>query len=124
MHAVFELIDVNCDGTVSKLELINAMNQKPDVEKFIVPDHIPVMDREWSFDAIDAIFEAMAQGNKRISYADFSRYFCKLHATTKPPLRRWPTSLALLERSQKRVFIIGPGFGRMINPQQTRMVEE
>jgi len=117
---IFNRIDADGSGSISKLEFVAAMQQDPAVDEFVLPgvDSSQVMNDEWSFNAVDAAFEAIAGGKKRIDFCDFERYFHKAIACASPVTRR------VSDRSSRRVLIIGPGFGREMNPYQGRLIEE
>lgn len=119
MLEIFNLIDADNSGSISKLELVAAMQNNPSVDEFLMPgvDSSRIMDDENLFEKIDGLFEAIAGGKKRFTYSDFEKYFRKavVAATPRPPSNQ--------NRSSTRVFIIGPGFGNQINPRQSRMVE-
>lgn len=123
MRETFDLIDADKSGSVSKLELIAAVQQNQAVDDFILPgwDSSGVMSDEAHFDRVDAVFEAIAGGRKRFCFTDFERYFGKVGA--KPRLRTKTTDFRN-QREMKRVFIIGPGFGRELNPAQGKMLEQ
>lgn len=116
---IFNLIDADGNGHVSKLELIAAMQSNSAVDQFLTPgvDCSTVMDDESMFERVDALFEAIAGGKKRISYNDFEKYYRKAVFAAAPR----PHSSS--KRSTTRIFIIGPGFGNQINPKQSQMVE-
>jgi len=122
MREIFDLIDADKSGSVSKLELIAAVQQNTDVDNFILPglDSSSVMSDEAHFDRVNAVFEAIAGGRKRFCFTDFERYYGKMGAKARP---RAKTLDMTNMRSLKRVFIIGPGFGRELNPQQSKMLE-
>jgi len=120
IREIFNRIDVDGSGSISKLEFVAAMQQDPAVDEFVLPgvDSSQVMNDEWSFNTVDAAFEAIAGGKKRIDYYEFERYFHKVAVCGSPITRR------ASDRSSRRVLIIGPGFGREMNPYQGRLVEE
>jgi len=120
IRGIFDRIDADGSGSISKLEFVAAMQQDSTVDEFVLPgvDSSQVMNDEWSFNAVDAAFEAIAGGKKRIDYTDFERYFRKAVACASPVAR------AGMDRSARRVLIIGPGFGRALNPQQGRLIEQ
>lgn len=119
MLDIFNLIDADGDGSISKLELVAAMQNNKGVDEFMTPgvDSSTVMDDESMFEKVDALFEAIAGGKKRITYSDFSKYFRKAVKSAKP---RPPSNT---NRPATKIFIIGPGFGNQINPRQSQMIE-
>lgn len=120
IRTIFNRIDADGSGSISKLEFVAAMQQDAEVDEFVLPgvDSSQVMNDEWSFNAVDAAFEAIAGGKKRIEYSDFERYFHTTIACASPVAR------AVSDRTMRRIFIIGPGFGREMNPYQGRLIEE
>lgn len=118
VREIFDLIDADGNGSISKLELVAAMQRSEKVDQFVLPgvDSSLVMSDERSFDIVDAIFDAIAKGKRRIDFADWQRHFSKVTETAA-------RSSATAERSSKRLFIIGPGFGLQINPRQGKMIE-
>lgn len=116
---IFEMIDSDRSGSISKLKFFAAMQHNAKVDNFILPgtDSSLVMSNEWSFDAVDAVFEAIAGGKKRINYTEFETYFIKVGSSQ-------PIPRALPDRSRRRVLIIGPGFGQQMNPMQGRVIEQ
>jgi len=119
MRAVFNVMDADGDGSVSKLGFIAAMQQNAQVNDFVLPgaDTSQVLSDQRSFDAIDAVFDAIASGKRRIEYSDFEKYFRSVTVMQpKPP--------SMVDRAATRVLIVGPGFGRELNPQQGRMIEQ
>jgi len=116
---IFDKIDVDGSGSISKLEFMAAMQQDADVNEFVLPgaDSSQVMHSEWLFDAVDAAFEAIAAGKKRIEVADFERYFYRATVSATPMAK------PLTNRSSRRVFIIGPGFALQLNPVQGKLIE-
>eukprot|EP00440_Ansanella_granifera_P009312 gb/GFBE01010092.1/.p1 GENE.gb/GFBE01010092.1/~~gb/GFBE01010092.1/.p1 ORF type:complete len:802 (+),score=165.55 gb/GFBE01010092.1/:1-2406(+) len=118
MRIIYDLIDADGNGSISKLELVAAVQAKTDVAAFLLPgmncgNH--VMNCEKTFDAINSIFESIAGGKRRIDFADFEAYFRKV--TSLQPRQRVGR-----DRRNTRVFIIGPGFGQQLNPRQAAMI--
>jgi len=116
---VFDLIDADGQGSISKLKFLAAMQHNPRVDEFILPgaDSSQVMSNEWNFDAVDAMFVSIAGGKRRINYTDFENHFRKVGGMQPAP-RPEP------DRSRRRVLIIGPGFGRDMNPRQGLTIEQ
>lgn len=123
VRAIFDMIDVNGDNAISKLELANAMRRNPEVDKYIRAGFTNLMDDEWIFDTVATIFHAMANGKQKMSFKDFSSFYSTLEATATAPSRLWASSMSVIERPGKRVFIIGPGFGTQVNPAQTEIIQ-
>merc|ERR1740117_2495136 len=111
---MFDSIDTNKAGYISKLQLVLAMQTKPEVDEFIMPggDSSGLMSDEWSFDAVDTLFEAISGGQKRINYKDFERFFSTGSRADHVGMRPRTNT----ERSENRLLIIGPGFGQIMNP--------
>jgi len=74
------------------------------------------MSDEWSFDAADTMFKIIAGDNSKIRFPDFESYFKRLEGQKHRPRTR-------TDRMQNRIFIIGPGFGAKLNPNQTKILE-
>ncbi|CAE8733261.1 unnamed protein product [Polarella glacialis] len=119
MMDIFNLIDADGNGYVSKLELVASMQSNAAVDEFMTPgvDSSTVMDDEAMFEKVDALFEAIAGGKKRMQFSDFERYYRKTVTAAQP---RPPSDV---NRQNTRIFIIGPGFGNQINPRQSQMIE-
>jgi len=64
----------------------------------------------------DRAFEAMAEGKEQADFADFEAQHRLAAAIDRMPPSDAP-------RSSKRVFIISSGFGRLLRPAQTQLVE-
>eukprot|EP00438_Fugacium_kawagutii_P034380 Skav204885 [mRNA] locus=scaffold2602:212025:223288:+ [translate_table: standard] len=62
MLEIFNLIDADKSGSISKLELVAAMQNQPSVDEFLMPgvDSSRIMDDENLFEKIDTLFEARA----------------------------------------------------------------
>jgi hypothetical protein len=82
---IFKIIDVERQGSISKLDLLDAVQHDANVDGFVIPnisgEH--VMTNPACFDAVDTIFESMAGGRKRVRKHTFVRYFRKA-STTQP----------------------------------------
>eukprot|EP00435_Cladocopium_sp_Y103_P068633 s349_g31.t3 len=61
MLEIFNLIDADNSGSISKLELVAAMQNNPSVDEFLMPgvDSSRIMDDENLFEKIDALFESL-----------------------------------------------------------------
>ncbi|CAE7415150.1 RE1 [Symbiodinium microadriaticum] len=116
LRKFYDLIDADKSGSISKLEIIAAVQASKEVADFLLPnldgaDH--VMESEATFDAINSLFQTIAGGKRRIDFADFKAYFKKvISVQAARPVCREST----------RVFIIGPGFGQQLNPRQSAMI--
>lgn len=121
-RTVFELIDSDGNESISRLELFSAVQRFPKVAGFLLPglDGGKVMADEKVFDAVSALFDALARGKKQVEYVDFEAYFRRatLVAQMPSPCRSQPQR----DRTRTRVLIIGPGFGREHHPQQGAML--
>jgi len=120
LRAMYNQLDVNAEGSISKLHLIDVLRQNLEVATFMLPgiDCHSMLKRsdEDAFDAVSSLFSAIARGKKRIDYGDFAAYFHKVGSD--------PINLGeKVDRSTKRVLIIGPGFGGQMNPKQGQMIE-
>eukprot|EP00929_Paragymnodinium_shiwhaense_P118219 TRINITY_DN9012_c0_g1_i1.p1 TRINITY_DN9012_c0_g1~~TRINITY_DN9012_c0_g1_i1.p1 ORF type:complete len:873 (+),score=184.60 TRINITY_DN9012_c0_g1_i1:81-2621(+) len=115
---IFDLIDVDGSGSISKLEFLAAMRDDARVDEF-------VMRQKKSFDVDDAArfaevevcFKSIARGKKRIEYNDFERYFRQVRAVA-------PKACPGKPRRETRVFVIGTGYGHQMNPRQGQVIEE
>lgn len=116
MRAIYDLIDADGNGAVSKFELVAAVQSRKEVADFVLPwASSNVMNCEETFDAINSIFEVIAGGKRRIEFADFEAHFRKVM-----PVQ--PQQRLTRDRSVTRVFVIGPGFGQQLNPRQGAMI--
>ncbi|CAJ1386163.1 unnamed protein product [Effrenium voratum] len=118
MSRIYEIIDADKSGSISKFEIIEAVKVKAEVAKFLLP-HMEsaqkVMESEEAFDEINSLFQTIAGGKKRIDFADFEAYFKKGQVPST-------VRASAMERKDTRVFVIGPGFGQQLNPRQSGMV--
>eukprot|EP00931_Biecheleriopsis_adriatica_P113139 TRINITY_DN8808_c0_g2_i1.p1 TRINITY_DN8808_c0_g2~~TRINITY_DN8808_c0_g2_i1.p1 ORF type:complete len:743 (-),score=80.44 TRINITY_DN8808_c0_g2_i1:351-2519(-) len=112
-QTIFDMIDSDRNGLVAKIELLNAAKNNSQVLDFVLPGHNSALNDEDIYEAVDAVFDAIAHGKHRFEIGDFTRYFCAL----LPPL------CSKVRRGQ-RILIIGPGFGSRLNPRQTAIVME
>jgi len=119
VHAIFDLIDTNQNGSISKLEFVASVQRNAKVSEFVLPgiDSSEIMTDEWSFDVVDASFEAIAGGKKTVHFQEFSKHFRKQDDDS---IRR---RRSRTDRAQNKVFIIGPGFGMKLNPRQCEIIE-
>lgn len=118
-RVMFDLIDADGNGAVSKLELVGAVQRNPKVAHFVLPrvNCSKSMQDQEVFDAITGVFQAISGGKRRFSYADFNRHFSKLDA-------KMPRAPSTIDRKNVRVFVIGPGFGLKLNPRQGASIAE
>jgi len=116
---IFDLIDADGNGCISKLEFVRAVLQNPAAEQFLVPGggSSQLMSNELSFDKVNAIFDAISCGRKRIDFHAFQRYFRQTSAGQVSPS-------SASSRQAKRIFIVAPGFGRETHPKQAQMLEQ
>lgn len=121
LQAVFDMIDVDSNGSVSKRDFLYACQHNQTVGEFLLPgiDSSDLMSDEWSFDKVDALFHAIAgdRDKKTINFTEFSKYFNKGHEPKAKPRGR-------TDRAQNRVFIVGPGFGMKLNQRQCEVLED
>lgn len=116
---MFDLIDADENGSISKFEMFEAVKEKEEVGNFLLPhlDRAQAMESEETFNAIDRLFQNIACGKKRIVLADFQKYF-KVKFNSIPQLN------AAVHRAETKVLVIGPGFGQMLNPRQSAMIQD
>jgi Ca2+-binding EF-hand superfamily protein len=116
MRAIFTAIDADGSGSISKLEFVAAMQGKPTVAQFVLPgvDSSKVMQEEWSFDMVTAVFQAISHGKRRIDLANWLAYFRRLKRANAAPKLHRTKSRIHRERSNTRVLVIGPGQWRGI----------
>ncbi|CAE7264013.1 PARP10 [Symbiodinium natans] len=117
LRKLYDLIDADKSGSISKLEIIAAVQANKEVANYLLPnlegaDH--VMESEAIFDAINSLFQTIAGGKRRIDFADFKAYFKKVTSVSAGPVS--------IHRGSMRVFVIGPGFGQKLNPRQSGMI--
>lgn len=124
MRAIFELIDTNQNGTVSKLELLAAVQNYPTVATFLLPgvDSSKVMSDERVFDAVTSVFTAVSGGKKRIDFGDFEAYFRRATALTNLPSPCRKDGVR--DRRQTRVLVIGSGFGKELNREHAKLLTD
>lgn len=120
---IFELVDADGNGTISKLELVSAFQKHPKAAVFLLPcvDTSRVLQDEVSYEAVHALFDTMSAGRQRVSWEDF-----ELHCSrVKPPSTAGCVSSPSRRRTGRstlRVLIVSPGFGRDCNPRQGAML--
>lgn len=107
-QSLFEKIDANHDGTISKLELLNAVQRFPEVASFVLPyKHAiaeGVMVSQKMYQILDSIFKDMFCGKRRLTFAEFDKYFNQSVPST------FGAFIADSDRTNKKVLIIEPGF--------------
>lgn len=109
LQRLFGLIDVEGGGSVSKLQLLDAVRRDPEVASLIlagVHGGLVGSDAD-AFDAVDRLFEAAGGGRRRITFASFRDHFHSA-AAVQPPVARTNTGVQR-ERSSIRVFLLDPG---------------
>jgi len=114
MRAVFDAIDTDGSGSISKLELVAAMQGNPRVAQFVMPgvDSSKVMQEEWSFDMVSTVFQAISHGKRRIDFADWLAYFQRVKKANNAPNLTRTKSQVHRKRTSTVVLVIGPGQGR------------
>lgn len=117
LRVVFDRLDVNKDNKISRHELLQSVKREKAIFDFFFKESgIDDTDAEQVSNEVDAIYRAICGTSKHFDFADFVGYFrsiakvdgCGLHVH--------------IDRRQKRVLIIGPGFGAAMNPAQTQLV--
>jgi len=121
VRAVYDLIDADGNNSISKLELVAAVMRNEAVSSFVLPGitGCHVMSDEETFDMVNNVFQTIAGGKRRIDYSDFEEHFRKVKGSAGPRRRS-----GAKDRTQTRVFIIGPGFGQQLNPRQSALITQ
>lgn len=121
LRRLYDLIDADGSGAVSKLELLKAVEGSPEVAGLVVPDLDcdRALGNEMVFDAVKSVFAAIAHGKKRFDFHDFEKHFRQVH---RPEVNA-KSFFSKIGRASKRVFIISPSFGRNLNLQQAGLIE-
>eukprot|EP00913_Durusdinium_trenchii_P013982 g13129.t1 len=144
MREIFRLIDVDGDGSVSKLELglfstsmlvPGSIRNSTRAGSYLLPNVNTrnVLENETSYDIVCGLFDQIASGRKRISFQDFRNYLTTRFAdnfdrtpsvSSASPLSSCsPTSTSEhADRSTMKLMILAPGFGQ--NPQQASMLAQ
>lgn len=119
-HRVYNMIDPEGTNDVSRLLFLQAMDIQ-EVNEYVCPevDGDDALKHEHVFDVVCALFDRIADGRLRFGKQEFCTYFGE--AAVK--LRRKTMQLTG-SRAMKRILIIGPGFGRELNPRQSKLVEQ
>jgi hypothetical protein len=115
--SLFKAIDANGNGSISKLEFLNAVQRDPSLAAIVLPgcDNSCITSNVELFDSINDVFDEIAGGKKSIEYADLSAWFRTSQVVGPAPHHDE-------DRSTKRILIVGPGFGLELNPRQGDMV--
>lgn len=124
LQHVYSLIDSDRDGTVSKYKLFGSVERSPEVARWLLPSADlcgGAANNEAAFDAVKRVFDTVSGGKKRFDFADFVRHFRKVVSHFEMSLS---PQFTVTDRGSRRVLIIGPGFGRVLNPRQGAMVEQ
>merc|ERR1719203_2269835 len=69
LEALCARVDADADGWISKLDLLEATRRDGEVARLVLPGAGPG-DEEDVFDALEAMFEAVAKGKRRARVAD------------------------------------------------------
>jgi len=115
VHMLFSDIDADHSGTLSKYEILAAVQRIPALAALVVPHKTgkaTLSEEVWK--DVDEFFDNVSGGKNRVSFEDFATFY-HIH-TASPPVHQKP------DRASKRVLIIGPGFGRELNPAQSALV--
>jgi len=75
-RAMFDLIDVDRSGAISKLEFVKALVRNAKLERFLLPGSggAQLLDNEKVFDTANLLFKSMAGGRRHIDFQAFQRY--------------------------------------------------
>merc|ERR1719188_1901443 len=103
------------DGHAVSLDQLRAATER-DEEVAELVERCGVLNGAGRGDAVSQAFEAMADGKRGVEWSGFEAQARLLAAVDRMPLRGAP-------RSSKRVLIISAGFGRLMRPMQSQMVE-
>jgi hypothetical protein len=116
MMSIFKAIDANGNGSVSKLEFLNALQRDPKIADAFLPgvDTSLTSNTVQLFDTINDIFDDIAGGKKNFEYGELISYFHRSQSGRPSHHDE--------DRGTQRVLIIGPGFGLELNPRQGDMV--
>lgn len=119
---MFDAIDVDRSGAISKLEFVKALASKPELERFLLSgvgaSGSQLLNNENSFDTANILFKSIASGRRNIDFLSFQRYCRKLRAeAARSPL---PSPA---DRTSRCVFAIGAGLRCGGNLRLCRMLE-
>jgi len=119
IQKLFEDLDADGNGLISRLELVGALQRNARAADVLLWELQlqPSREGDEHVDLVDSVFEAIAGGKKRIEFADFET-FIRIHKAST--VDAFPHND--MERANKRLLIIGPGFGREMNPKQSALV--
>jgi Ca2+-binding EF-hand superfamily protein len=129
----FDLIDADCKGTFSNFELLMALQRHSAVADLLLPgvQRSNILRDDTCFDAANAVWDAMAEGKRRVDFAGFVAYVHEMEAAKMPQRKQKTVATKKASkphndkpRHEQRVLIISPGFGRLINPAQAELVEK
>jgi Ca2+-binding EF-hand superfamily protein len=114
LGAIYDLMDSDGNGVVSKLEFVAAMQRHSEVREFFLPgvDCSNAMEDECTFDAIECIFHTITRGKKRMNYHDVAVHYKQVESKAVVSRQSSGQALLGLERSEIRVLIIGSGYGQ------------
>jgi Ca2+-binding EF-hand superfamily protein len=96
LREIFKQIDVDGDGTLSKLELINGVRSNADIAALCLPSYLirkhknvevdanGLMLDDMVFEAVEAAFDGMACGKQKIKVQDFVAYFSHTEGRIEP----------------------------------------
>eukprot|EP00929_Paragymnodinium_shiwhaense_P077261 TRINITY_DN3978_c0_g1_i1.p1 TRINITY_DN3978_c0_g1~~TRINITY_DN3978_c0_g1_i1.p1 ORF type:complete len:909 (-),score=172.29 TRINITY_DN3978_c0_g1_i1:48-2774(-) len=130
VRLIFEKMDGQALEEVSKFDLIQAAQTNAQVRDFVqrysnrsadVPSERTKMA---VFDAASTFFDEVADGKGRFSFRDLVAYVANVLSTRVSINPSLATSNYQVQRSRHRVLIIQIGFGRVLNPPQTEVVEQ
>lgn len=125
LRSLFDMVDTGKQGSFSRLQLLSAIRQDSRVSAMLLPgvNASNILTDEGTFDAANTLFDAIAGGKKRADFADFCAYVRKASDLSTTTTQSSQSPCAKTRRA-KRIFIIGQGFGRKLNPLQTQVVTE
>jgi len=119
---IFDFIDNDQSGEISKLKLLRAVSKSTEVSKYVLGrdskcNNVLENDED-CFDEVCMAFDRISQGMPRVEFPDFAAYFGEVSIR-----QRCDTAFLTIARRQQKILIIGPGFGAKINPRQTVLLE-
>eukprot|EP00928_Gymnodinium_smaydae_P038466 TRINITY_DN2652_c0_g2_i1.p1 TRINITY_DN2652_c0_g2~~TRINITY_DN2652_c0_g2_i1.p1 ORF type:complete len:955 (+),score=197.02 TRINITY_DN2652_c0_g2_i1:88-2952(+) len=119
LRAIFDRIDADGSGAISRLEVLAAASGDPELAR-ILGASPAVLGDEDSYDAVLAAFDAMADGSRRVDFASFRAYVRNVGrgADARKRAAAAPSTTAVADRVQVRVLVLAQGFEQLPMHQQ------